>query len=98
MSQPIQRQADQWSLPDRQASSTYEPSQAELRDLLGGPRIQSGLLNTREASTRREAVPRETPAGNLNMSPRKLDQQVTKEVQNKALKPPKPKPIPDDLP
>lgn len=97
MSQPIQRQADQWSLPDRQASSTYEPSQAELRDLLGGPRIQSGLLNTREASTRREAVPRETPAGNLNMSPRKLDQQVTKEVQNKALKPPKPKPIPDDL-
>ena len=195
MSQPIQRQADQWSLPDRQASSTYEPSQAELRDLLGGPRIQSGLLNTREASkeagtskyapggkldrerwaqedaerrsmfdqyynefkdnshpsyyrnfddaldsfhdymlgygtnndifgdedtrdafhdylqeqfapkkrtrrrsnTIREAVPRENPAGNLNMSPRKLDQQVTKEVQNKALKPPKPKPIPDDL-
>lgn len=103
MSMEIQRQADQWSLSDRQASSTYEPSQAELRDLLGGPRIQSGLLNTREASkgrrsnTIRQAVPRENPAGNLNMSPRKLDQQVTKEVQNKALKPPKPKPIPDDL-
>lgn len=97
MSQPIQRQADQWSLPDRQASSTYEPSQDELRDLLGGPRIQAGLLNTREASTRREAVPRENPAGDLNMSPRKLDQQVTQQVTNKALKPPKPKPIPDDL-
>ena len=179
MSQPIQRQADQWSLPDRQASSTYEPSQAELRDLLGGPRIQSGLLNTREASRRtaedatpsggrggmvpmtpgtadtvisqnpnfqppappqggpsvfgpwstgggypgfdrtkgipddakpaivgdatgtlarrKVAVPRENPAGNLNMSPRKLDQQVTQQVTNKALKPPKPKPIPDDL-
>ena len=157
MSQPIQRQADQWSLPDRQASSSYEPSQAELRDLLGGPRIQSGLLNTREASrkqaeqisspgypdalkehpefqkwlaehpnfhewldekvlypiwleehqnvgpgrvteaSQRLAVPRENPAGDLNMSPRKLDQQVTQQVQNKALKPPKPKPIPDDL-
>jgi len=195
MSQPIQRQADQWSLPDRQASSTYEPSQDELRDLLGGPRIQAGLLNTREASkeagtskyapggkldrerqaqedaerrsmfdqyynefkdnshpsyyrnfddaldsfhdymldygtnndifgdedtcdafydylqeqfapqrrtrrrsnTIRQAVPRENPAGDLNMSPRKLDQQVTQQVTNKALKPPKPKPIPDDL-
>ena len=157
MSQPIQRQTDQWSLPDRQASSSYEPSQAELRDLLSGPKIQSGLLNTREASrkhaeqisspgypdalkehpefqkwlaehpnfhewldekvlypiwleehqnvgpgrvteaSQRLAVPRENPAGDLNMSPRKLDQQVTQQVQNKALKPPKPKPIPDDL-
>ena len=138
MSQPIQRQADQWSLPDRQASSSYEPSQAELRDLLSGPKIQSGLLKKAATpeeqkqweawvwgapdaseesigaerdrylrehkphllpreSRIKEAVPRENPAGDLNMSPRKLDQQVTQQVQNKALKPPKPKPIPDDL-
>ena len=95
MSRSIERQADQWSLPDRQASSSYEPSQAELRDLLSGPKIQAGMLNTREANVR-QASPRENPAGNLNLSPRRLDQQAT-QVQTKTLKPPKPKPIPDDL-
>lgn len=48
----IQRQADQWNLPHREAAyDNYQPSREELREMLAGPRIHTGMLNTRRAGS-----------------------------------------------